>query len=157
MLIHKEFTQAPEFEFRTLEGDFVKSSDLNNKVVVLGFWATWCAPCIRQFPEIQSLVDEFKNQPDVAFYMVNTGQAGDSLRQVQSFLELYPYDFPVVYDAAARVSRKLAVQRIPQLLVIDRKGIIRLREIGYLEGGDKISAKLSRYIREFLEESRRAK
>ena len=152
MMLHKEFIQSPEFEFRTLDGEFLKSSDLNGKVVVLDFWATWCAPCRRQFPEIQALYDEYQSNPGVRIITVNTGQAGDSLQQVQNFLKNHRYSFPVVYDAGARVSRKLGVRKIPHTIIIDKNGRIRLRHTGYVKGSRYFFRAMKRYIDELLKE-----
>ncbi len=152
MMLHKEFIQSPEFEFRTLDGEFLKSIDLKGKVVVLDFWATWCAPCRRQFPEIQVLFDEYQSNPRVRIITVNTGQAGDSLQQVQTFLKNHRYTFPVVYDAGARVSRKLGVRKIPHTIIIDKNGRIRLRHTGYVKGSRYFSRAIKNYIEELLRE-----
>ena len=151
-MIRKEFTQAPAFEFRTLDGSFLRSTDLSGKVVVLDFWATWCEPCNRQLPEIQQLYEEYNGDKLVEIITVNTGQAGDSLQQVQSFLETNRFTFPVVYDAGARVSRKLGVRKIPHTIIMDKKGRIRLRHTGYVEGGSYLADNLRKYIEMYLKE-----
>jgi cytochrome oxidase Cu insertion factor (SCO1/SenC/PrrC family) len=50
---------APDFELETVDGDTIRLSDLRGKVVALNFWATWCAPCRLEMPDLQDRADAF--------------------------------------------------------------------------------------------------
>ncbi len=56
------FITAPDFSFKTLQGQPKKLSDFDGKVVVLNFWASWCAPCIIEFPQLLTLAEQQKNK-----------------------------------------------------------------------------------------------
>src|SRR5690554_8083345 len=68
---------APDFTLEDLEGNTVSLKDLEGKVVVLDFWATWCAPCIKSFPAMQMAVNKYKDDPEVEFLFINTWEQRD--------------------------------------------------------------------------------
>lgn len=64
--------KAPPFTLVSLDGDTIHSSALEDKVIILSFWATWCVPCKKQFPVIETLYKENKDNPNVAFFVVHS-------------------------------------------------------------------------------------
>src|SRR5690606_41666590 len=79
---------APGFSLKDLDGKEVSLEDLKGKVVVLDFWATWCAPCIKSFPAMQMAVDKYKEDPEVAFLFINTWERQeDPAAAVKQFMD----------------------------------------------------------------------
>src|SRR3981081_1367828 len=72
---------APDFELKSLDGRAVRLSDFHGKVVVLNFWATWCAPCMALVPQERSLVDRLKGRP-FALVGVNGDADKDAAKRV---------------------------------------------------------------------------
>ncbi|HRT25855.1 MAG TPA: redoxin domain-containing protein [Candidatus Saccharicenans sp.] len=123
---------AAPFELKDLEGKTVKLSDYAGKVVILDFWATWCGPCLGSFPGMKQLVEEYQKQPDVAFVFVNCWQDEDNKEQVvKEFLEKNQYPFYVLMDTTNKVTSDYGVSGIPTKFIIDPKGKIKFKVIGF--------------------------
>ena len=119
--------KAMDFTLPNLDGAYVRLSDLNGKVVVLDFWATWCGPCIGSFPHMQELVNQFQND-SVEFLFINSWerQEPDKTREkVIKFLEDNGYNFNVLFDFNDEVITRYKVQGIPSRFLIDRNGNLR--------------------------------
>lgn len=122
---------APDFLLKGLNGGETSLSDLKGKVVLLDFWATWCAPCIGSFPAMQVLVDNNLNRNDVAIFFVDTWQKeSDKYAVVKNFFKENPYRFKVLMDAADKAVKDFNVSGIPTKVVIDKNGMIRFFSVG---------------------------
>ncbi len=123
---------AVPFELKDLEGKAVKLGDYSGKVVVLDFWATWCGPCLSSFPGMKTLVEEYQKTPEVAFVFVNCWQDEENKEQVvKDFLGKNQYPFYVLMDTTNKVTSDFGVSGIPTKFVIDPKGRIKFKVIGF--------------------------
>lgn len=123
---------APAFELKDLEGKVVKLSDYQGKVVILDFWATWCGPCLGSFPGMKRLVEEYQKDSSVAFVFINTWQDEANKEQVvKEFLEKNQYPFYVLMDTEDKVVADYKVSGIPTKFVVDPRGKIRFKSIGF--------------------------
>ncbi|MAJ47472.1 MAG: hypothetical protein CBC35_09555 [Planctomycetes bacterium TMED75] len=123
-----ENAAAPNFTLPTLDGtEEVTLSSLKGKVVVLDFWATWCAPCVAGLPTVDEVTKRFKDQ-GVVFYAIDVREKPE---RVSKFMKNKGWDFTVLMDSDGTAGKAFDVGGIPHSVVIDREGIIRHVHIGF--------------------------
>jgi cytochrome c biogenesis protein CcmG/thiol:disulfide interchange protein DsbE len=123
---------APDFTLALLDGSQVTLSDLRGQVVVLNFWASWCSPCRREAPALQSVWETYHNQ-GVAFVGVTYRDAKEASR---AFVEEYGLTYPNGLDEMGRVSSVYGVTAVPETYVIDRTGRIAWFQIGEVQAAE---------------------
>lgn len=138
---------ASPFALVDLTGNSVKLSDLKGKVVVVDFWATWCGPCKASFPAMQQMVTKFKDDPDVKFVFIDTWERGDNKQKdAADFIANNKYTFHVLQDNEDKIVAEYKVEGIPTKFVIDKKGMIRFKSIGFDGSDDKLVQELTAMI-----------
>jgi thiol-disulfide isomerase/thioredoxin len=139
--------QAPAWRgIEAVHGIFPPSLDaLRGRVVVLDFWATWCAPCRVVAPKLGALQARYGAQ-GLSVLGVSTEDAPD----VSSFAQRLPMSYPVAVDKNAETTRSYGVVSLPTLVVIDKRGVIRDVSIGYDPGED---ARLDGIVKSLLAEA----
>ncbi len=129
---------APDFTLTSLEGKKVRLSDLQGKIVLINFWATWCAPCRLEMPLIEERAERYSSQ--LAVLGVNFDEPQD---QVQSFVDELGLRFDVLLDPGAQVQDLYQVRGYPTSLFVDEAGIVRFIHIGFLS-----EEQMDRYLRD---------
>jgi thiol-disulfide isomerase/thioredoxin len=131
-------TLAPRFTLKDPEGRTVDLGELKGKVVVVDFWATWCGPCLMSFPNMQLVVNKYKDDPDVKFFFIDTKEKVENYPElVKKVLDQNHYGFDVLFDEKDgqgkmdKVFSQFGGKFIPMKLVIDRQGTITYQSIGF--------------------------
>jgi pimeloyl-ACP methyl ester carboxylesterase len=131
------------FEVEALDGTKVNMSKMKGKILVLDFWATWCAPCKAAMPGMQMAVNKYKDDKDVSFLFVSTMETDKNYKEkIAALLKEKGYNFQVVLDAPDPNTKKRELlyntyskafkfSGIPQKMIIDGKGRLRWRSTGY--------------------------
>jgi thiol-disulfide isomerase/thioredoxin len=117
--------------FPDVRGQPQALSQWRGQVVVLNFWATWCAPCREEMPDFSALQAQYRAK-DVVF----VGIAIDNSANVTRFLQRQPVDYPILIGEAAALAlaRQLGNPSgaLPYTIVLDRDGRVVLRHLGRL-------------------------
>jgi thiol-disulfide isomerase/thioredoxin len=139
--------KAPVFTIKDLSGTDISLEKLMGKVIVIDFWATWCGPCKASFPGMQKAVDKYKDDPNVAFLFIDTWENGEEKeKNAAKFIQEKGYSFQVLMDNDNQVVSKFGVSGIPTKYIVDKKGIIRFKSIGYSGSPDGLVEELSQMI-----------
>jgi peroxiredoxin len=118
---------APDFELETVDGDLVRLSDLRGEVVALNFWATWCAPCRLEMPDLQARADAYGDRLTVLG--VNFDETAE---EVDAFRQDVGVRFPLLLDPGGEVQRLYRVLGYPTTFFIDSEGVIRIQHLGLM-------------------------
>lgn len=141
--------QASDFTLRALDGSTVRlSNHLGKDVVLLTFWATWCAPCMGEMPTLEALHQAYKDQ---GFALLSVAMDGpESLANVESIARRYGLTFPVLLDEDTRVVAVYNPTRdAPFAVLIGRDGRIVQTRVGYSPGDEKaLDAKIKQLVAE---------
>ncbi|HLR36882.1 MAG TPA: TlpA disulfide reductase family protein [Chitinophagaceae bacterium] len=129
--------ETPLFTLKDLNGVDVSLQNLRGKVVILDFWATWCRPCIESFKGMKRLKDKYKDDKEVVFLFIDEDDPQPNeesrIKKIRDFLQEKNYRFRVLLDTKDKnsVQQKYFISGIPVKVVIDKKGIMQFKEIGY--------------------------
>jgi cytochrome c biogenesis protein CcmG/thiol:disulfide interchange protein DsbE len=104
-------------------------SQLRGQVVVLNFWATWCAPCVEEMPSLVEMQRRMKAK-GVTVLAVSVDVDENAYRQ---FLKNHGVDLLTVRDAGQKSSGLYGTFKFPETYVIDRKGIMRRKFLGAVD------------------------
>ncbi len=123
---------APELGMTKVDGSTVTLADLNGQVVVIDFWATWCGPCRMAMPEIDEFTEAYADK-DVIVISLNVWE--NVPEKAKKFMTDNEYDMHLMWaDGDVKPTDLFEVTGIPTLVVIDKDGVIRFKEVGYEEG-----------------------
>lgn len=129
--------QAPTFELETAKGIPVGLTDYLGDVVLLNFWATWCAPCRIEMPLLESTYQSLQEQG----FVVLAIDFDESAEQVDAFGEELALTFPLLLDPGGKVQDLYKVRGYPTTVILDREGRILNYHIGIMSR-DQLNAYL---------------
>jgi peroxiredoxin len=108
---------SADFTLNDITGHSWTLSALKGKVVVVNFWATWCPPCRKEMPDMETLYKRFKNEGLVVLAI-----SDETIDKVQPFVSKNDYSYPILLDPGRTVNARFRVDSIPKSFVYDRKG-----------------------------------
>lgn len=130
------------YAFEEMNGGRIDMSTLNGKIIVIDFWATWCAPCKAALPGMQMAVDSYSKDPDVCFFFLATQETKPSFKNdIREYMSKMGYMMTVIFDnpdskgkpqdAYNQYSTKFGFSGIPHKMIIDGNGYLRWSSTGY--------------------------
>ena len=139
---------APNFNLAVKDGGTISLADFQGQVVMVNFWATWCAPCREEMPHLEALYQRYS---DLGFTLLGINVEEDS-SGADKFLEETPVSFPILFDPDSEVSELYDVIAMPSTVLVDRSGKMRFIHHGYQTGYEnEYQSQIRALLRESLQ------
>ncbi len=122
--------KAPDFTLKSMNGKNLKLSEFRGQVVMLNFWASWCAPCRQEMPLLEDLYKKYK---PLGFTLLGVNVEQDSSK-ASTLLRSIKVSFPILFDNQNKVSKLFTVSAMPTTVIVDRDGNMRYLHQGYKPG-----------------------
>jgi peroxiredoxin len=119
---------APPFALTTTEGQRVSMDDLTGKVVLIDFWATWCAPCREALPHMREIARKFQGQPLVVLSI----SLDSDEQKWKEFIAKNEMTWPQYRDGGftGQIAKMFGVEAIPHTFTIDAEGVLQDEHVG---------------------------
>jgi cytochrome c biogenesis protein CcmG, thiol:disulfide interchange protein DsbE len=131
-------TRAPKLRLTRLDGGTLDLAAYRGRPVLLNFWATWCGPCVREFPLLRRTLDQRRPQGLVVLGVLVNDSAGNARR----FVREHGGSWPVGIDQGARAAAAFKVVGLPETVFVRRDGTLATRVLGELTQ-DRLDAQLA--------------
>ncbi|MCU7865790.1 MAG: TlpA family protein disulfide reductase [Candidatus Thiodiazotropha sp. (ex Lucinoma borealis)] len=123
---------ANDFSLPDLTGKIHQITDYRGKAYILNFWATWCAPCIKEMPALERAAEILQEQE----ILVLTVSSGETRQEIEKFINKTPINLPILLDGNSKVMDKWKVLALPTSYIVDVEGMVVARVVGGQEWDD---------------------
>ena len=135
LIIHKEKKKIEKVEFFNSKNKKVILNDYNSKLVIINFWATWCAPCKEEMPHLDKLKSKSKFQ-DIEILPINIADE-ELIKSKEFFDEINIKNLEIFYGPSIELAKTFKLRGIPTTILIDKEGYEFARIIGYIDFENK--------------------
>ena len=135
LIINKELKKYDNLSFLDDKNKQINLDDLNGNLILLNFWATWCAPCKEEMPSLDFL-QTHEDLNNLKIFPINVGQ--DSMEKSLTFFEELKIDnLKMYFDTPITLAKKFALRGIPTSVLINKEGLEFARIIGSIDFKDQ--------------------
>jgi len=113
---------APEFAVQDLLGAPVALTDFRGRLVIVNFWATWCEPCIREWPQLDRLAERFADRDDVVILAVSVDSDPKLIAPFLERMSLTDTRVRVLWDPKQEVHKSFGTDKLPDTYFVGRAG-----------------------------------
>ncbi len=117
----EEVIEVPDFTLQNLNGEKVRLSDYQGKVVILNFWAMRCRFCVEEMPDFENAHQQLEKQGDAVILTINVREPVDRVRQ---YIEKEGFNMPVLLDEKGEVAAMYDLRSFPTTYIINPDGTL---------------------------------
>jgi len=132
-----------EVVFKDAKQKDVNLEDFRGKLLILNFWATWCAPCREEMPSLDNLQSNI-NLDNLKIFPINISQE-DVLKSESFFNELNIQNLDIYFDSPITLAKKFSLRGIPTTILFNKEGREFARIIGEIDFNDEKFIKWLRF------------
>ena len=131
LIIHPKSKKIEDIEFKDVNNNIVNIKDLRNRLILINFWATWCAPCLEEMPSLNKLQAN-KKFKTLKIFPINVGR--ENLDKSINFFDKLKIDnLNIYYDSTNKLPDKFSLRGLPTTILINKNGEEFGRMIGYVD------------------------
>ncbi|MEW6178687.1 MAG: TlpA disulfide reductase family protein [Chloroflexota bacterium] len=119
--------KVPAFELKTFEGEVYRTAEMQGKVILINFWASWCKPCEQEAFELEEAWQYYKPGGEVVFLGVDYV---DTEPEAKAFIQQFGLTYPNGPDLRTRISQMFRIKGVPETYIIDREGKLAFVKTG---------------------------
>jgi len=135
LVIHKDPIKIEKINFKNINNETINLNKFENSLIIINFWATWCAPCIEEMPSLNRLQANpvFNN---LQIIPINVGR--DNVEKSKNFYKKLKIDnLKIYFDKNVELANKFLLRGLPTTVFINKKGEEFARVIGFVNFDDK--------------------
>ena len=135
LIINKELKKYQDLSFLDDQNNRINLENFNGNLILLNFWATWCAPCKEEMPSLDQLRLN-KNLNNLEIFPINIGK--DNLKKsIKFFNDLKIKNLNIYFDNPNTLAKKIGLRGIPTSILINKDGYEFARIVGSIDFSDK--------------------
>ena len=132
---NKELKKYDELTFLDDKQNLLNLNDFKGKLILVNFWATWCAPCKEEMPSLDRLVD-IKELDNLIIFPINIGQENLE-KSLKFFKSLKIKNLKIYFDSSLTLTKKFGLRGIPTSILLNKDGLEFARIIGSIDFEDE--------------------
>ena len=135
LVIHKNPKKLEKINFKNINNETINLNSFEKSLIIINFWATWCAPCIEEMPSLNRL----KTNPifnNLEIIPINVGR--DNIEKTKDFYKkLKIKDLKIYFDKDVELAKKFLLRGLPTTVFVNKEGEEFARVIGFVNFDDK--------------------
>ena len=135
LVINKKLKKYDGLTFFNDKNEQLNLKEFKGKLVMLNFWATWCAPCKEEMPSLD-LLQTHENLDNLKIFPINVGKDGVE-KSISFFEDLQIKNLEIYFDPPITLAKKFGLRGIPTSILFDKDGLEFARIIGSIDFGDE--------------------